>query len=307
MSVIGSMDTKSFVAVQWADTGSYIPFHCLAGTSAVNDPGLQKVFLAGNSSFEAINFLRGLSQPVVDVVTIPHKNWFNSVNLRRMLTGRDSSTGFLSSIGHVNYRVGSGVGGVKEVEGTFDKSYVSTFLLSGQGRGTPLSCRMGLLPAGSAGSVAAPTGITPGSTGFFMSDGVQFGSDPGVTDVLGWSLTVMNNFGPDTSLAGADSVPFASDLVFPSQYLSGPIGVMFSITQKSDAESVYDDTDNTSIFTFGLTLKSVEAAGGDSPEVVPLTIRCMRPTENAVVQMGLSSVTRNYIGIATAAGLSLVI
>lgn len=300
-----SLDSLSYVAVEFGGAGNpYVIIPAMTGSSATEDNALQKVFLAGYSTDEAQNFTRGLSMPGVDLLTIPHKNWFSAANLHAMFTAK--TNGLLSSVGRIAYRIGSGVA-ADEVMGSFDKCFVFGLTLSGGAQGTPVIARLGLAPAGS-GSVDFPSSgdrsaLQTGAHGYFMSEGVGFGGL--MTDVMRWELTLLNGLTPDATLPASGAVPLAINRIYPAKYINAPIVSLLTVVQKSGA-TVVDGGSLAASNSLILRLVSSEVEFGDQA-VVRFRLTALKPNKAGGVSMGLTSVTRSYVGIADADDPSVVI
>jgi hypothetical protein len=296
-----SLDTKSYVAVRFGGSGSFIPLPMMPGSGATNDPALQKVFLAGGGAFEAVNFVRGLSQPMVDFIGIPHKSWFTAGNLIRAFITRTNGL-LTSSNGDIAYRIGSTAG--DEVAGIYTDCYMAGLTLAGGGRGTPIVARAGLLASGTTAGLGTLADMPSGQSGFFLSDGVTFGST--LTDVLGWTLTITNGLTPDTACnASADPVD-AEDPIIPTKYLNGPIGAMLNVVQKVGATTIQDDDSLAEAQAVTIVLSSAEV-DGVTPTSITFGFRGMKPVKSSQVSGGLAIVSRTYVNIATTGADSLTI
>jgi hypothetical protein len=291
-----SLDRKAYSAIQWGDTGSYIPMPMMPGSGASEPSGLQKIFMAANSAYESINYIRGLALPTVDFIGCLHRSWFSTANMQKAFTNK--TDGFLSSVGKVAYRMGSG-NNTDEVSGQFAACYFSGMTLAAGGVGSPVVCRAGLLPAGTRGALPGSIAASPaGQVGYFLSDGVTFGGF--LTDVLGWTLTLVNGMTPYTACQGEGAVNL-EQRIYPASYLNAPIGAVLSLIQPAGA-TVVDDDDLSEKYQIGITLSSGELTGGATPASVTFNFQGLQPDRAGQVTGGLSIVNRNYVGQANGDG-----
>ena len=290
------LDVKGYCAIKFGAAFSYIPM--LPGSQITDAPNLQKVLLASNASFEAINWIQGLCQPVLLIQTLAFSTWFTPTNLTAMLNSRDtttggSGTGLMPSLGPIDFRYGSGAGG--DITGKFTKSYVGAMSISAGGIGTPIGVTMVVLPAGSDADVTALGTPTLNYGMPYLSQGVGF-SDSGsdvLSDVQGYSLSFDNLMSPDTSLpitAGANAK------VYPNAYHNGPLGFGVSVVQKLGAASVLESTNLSN--TFNHYFKMRDPAGANR---VLFAFRTFNPERGATQRMGLGMVQRSYQNIRTSA------
>lgn len=301
---MATLDVPSFVAVQFGGSGDWTPMPALPGTSATRDPALQKILLAGNGSvdsvttYESLNFVRGLSMPMVDFQSIPHSSWFTAAHLQAMFTAK--TYGLLASLGKLGFRIGDGNAG-DEVEGYFTACYVPMMQILAQGSGTPLMVRFMLMAAGTETTLGTVTDVPVGNTGLFMSDGATFNG--GLTEVEAWSLTLINSLRPDTACPPAGIVANGSP-IFPKGYVNGPIGVALQVTQKAGATHI-DDASLQTANQVSITLNSTVASG--SPAQITFDFQGLKPAKNAAITGDVSLISRSYVGQANASFPSIAI
>jgi len=309
------MDTKSVVALSFDDsTYKIIPAMKIRATKDYN---VKPVFLVGNAGFESTNWIRGLSQPAVAVQCIPHRYWFTTPNLNKMLGpagatgGRSATTGFLPSISsgtaHGIAFMAGNPSASDSLVADFSKAFLSGMTLTGGGQGTPIMCSMGLLPAGSLLASSLPSrdngAMTLGGAGIFMSDGASFNST--LNDLEGFSLTFSNGMAPDTALQGSTATD-SSAAIFPVGYLSGPIGVGATLIQRAGASIQPDLNDPALLSSFEIWLSSEEVSNTPTPTVVKILISGLDPSRYSETQIGTSLISRTYIGQAQFVTGSLV-
>lgn len=299
-----SLDGPSFCATKFSGSNyTYMP--ALPGSGGSDPTGLQKIFMAANSAYESINFIRGLAIPSFNLAAVPHKSWFNATNLVNAFTAK--TLGLLASMGPVAYHIGGDVsGGSQDISGHYTNSFWSSLTLSGGGRGSPVSAQVGIMPCGAA-AVDSVTFSTPpaGSAGFFMSDGVTFNSI--LAEVLGWNLTIINLLSPDTACPGPGDVPLGSKII-PATFLNGPIGVMFNAVQRSGGTNTAEDGLLNTLKTIDIDLSSAEISGG-TPGTIRFALKVLEPDKSSQITGGLTILNRSWVGQANGvgSGASLVI
>ncbi len=296
------LDVSSYVAQ--GNAFKVIPCRILP---TADPTGLMPVINSGSPNNEGVNWLRGLSTPVVPFRAEPHRSWFNTTNLRLWYTTGRDAYGQLSSTGACAYRIGSG-GMADRIGRNFDAFFFPGMTITGGGQGAPVSVETAICPCGNeltGGAIPSYPGgfdITPtetGNAGWFLSDGVTFNSQ--LTDVLGWTITLSNSLLPDVTVPGGTS-PDVRSRIFPKGYRTRILGAGLSITQYTGTSLIIDDPSLDVINNVQIRLDSGESYGSGgtsgSKGTVVFTLHGLKPDPISQFNADLGTITRTYIGQA---------